>query len=257
MFSRFRKEDRSEVSEAQTHDLVSTPEEEGKKTDALDAGTTAVGNSSVKRPLLEACPAVQEPKEPGDMRLQSQAADIRSEVAGADRAAAGSGLDADADGGAVAEVGVEGSLHEVISSASIAGPRLMAPRRCHRKRLASPDERARPTTYTAEQRLLLLDTWRRSGLPAKDFAALLGVSTHTLYTWKKRFEDCGPAGLIDRPRGSKKGSRLPEVTKRTILMLKEGHPEWGCQRISDMLARGPALPASATRRESGVHFRWE
>src|SRR5271166_897720 len=28
-------------------------------------------------------------------------------------------------------------------------------------------------------------------------------------------------------------------------MLKQANPEWGCQRISDMLHRGPALPASA------------
>jgi transposase InsO family protein len=27
-------------------------------------------------------------------------------------------------------------------------------------------------------------------------------------------------------------------------MLKESHPDWGCQRISDALVRGPALPAS-------------
>ena len=27
-------------------------------------------------------------------------------------------------------------------------------------------------------------------------------------------------------------------------MLKQSHPDWGCQRISDMLLRGPALPAS-------------
>ena len=27
-------------------------------------------------------------------------------------------------------------------------------------------------------------------------------------------------------------------------MLKQSHPDWGCQRISDMLVRGPALPAS-------------
>jgi transposase InsO family protein len=27
-------------------------------------------------------------------------------------------------------------------------------------------------------------------------------------------------------------------------MLKQANPEWGCQRISDMLTRGPALPAS-------------
>jgi len=29
-------------------------------------------------------------------------------------------------------------------------------------------------------------------------------------------------------------------------MLKESNPDWGCQRISDMLVRGPALPASPT-----------
>ena len=53
-----------------------------------------------------------------------------------------------------------------------------------------------------------------------------------------------PAGLTDQPRGASKGSKLTEVTKRTIVMLKEAHPEWGCQRISDELVRGPALSAS-------------
>ena len=42
-------------------------------------------------------------------------------------------------------------------------------------------------------------------------------------------------------------AEMPELTKRTILMLKTAHPEWGCQRISDMLVRGPALPASRRR----------
>jgi transposase InsO family protein len=50
---------------------------------------------------------------------------------------------------------------------------------------------------------------------------------------------------MDQQRGAPKGSRVPELTKRTILMLKQANPEWGCQRISDMLLRGPALPASA------------
>ncbi len=95
-----------------------------------------------------------------------------------------------------------------------------------------------------QQKLLLLDTWQRSGLPARDFAALVNVSRHTLYSWKKKFEELGPGGLVDQPRGSKKGSKLPELTKRTILMLKQAHPDWGCERISDMLVRGPALPAS-------------
>jgi hypothetical protein len=87
---------------------------------------------------------------------------------------------------------------------------------------------------TAEQRLLLLDTWQRSGLPAGDFAALIGMSKHTLYDWKRKFQAEGPAGLVDRPRGGPSGSRLPEVTRRAILMLKQANPAWGCQRISEV-----------------------
>jgi transposase InsO family protein len=107
--------------------------------------------------------------------------------------------------------------------------------------------------FTPEQRLLVLDAWRRSGLPAGDFAPLVGLSRHTLYAWKKRFDDQGPAGLLDKPRGTPAGSRLPEVTRRTILMLKEAHPDWGCQRISDVLLRGPALPASPSAVARVLH----
>jgi transposase InsO family protein len=112
---------------------------------------------------------------------------------------------------------------------------------------------AKPEALTAEQRLLLLDTWKRSGLPAGDFASLVGVSKHTLYAWKKKFESEGPAGLVDKPRGGPRGSRLSELTKRTILLLKQTHPDWGCQRISDMLVRGPALPASPTAVAQVLH----
>ena len=122
-------------------------------------------------------------------------------------------------------------------------PRLSAGRKG--RRLVKKEEREE-RTFTPQERLLLLDTWLRSGLPSKDFSALVGVNRHTLFSWKKKFELHGPAGLMDQPRGGPKGSRLPEITKRTILMLKEANPEWGCQRISDMLFRGPALPASPT-----------
>jgi transposase len=105
-----------------------------------------------------------------------------------------------------------------------------------------PAERRPPLT---PQQRLLLDAWARSGLPAADFAPLVGVSRHTLCLWKKRFDEHGPAGLADRPRGAPDGSRPPEVTRRTILLLKQSHPDWGCQKVSDLLPRGPALPASA------------
>jgi transposase InsO family protein len=120
------------------------------------------------------------------------------------------------------------------------------------RRLVKPQEVKTPS-LSPEQRLLLLDTWRRSGLPAGDFAAMVGVSKHTLFAWKKRFDTLEPGGLMDQPRGSVRGSRLPDLTRRTILMLKESNPSWGCQKISDMLLRGPALPASASAVARVLH----
>jgi transposase InsO family protein len=120
-----------------------------------------------------------------------------------------------------------------------------------KKSLSKPAEPAEP--LTPAQRLLVLDTWLRSGLPAGDFAAMVGVSKHTLYAWKKRFEKEGPGGLADRPKGGARGSKLSDLTRRTILMLKEANPDWGCQRISDMLVRGPALPASPTAVARVLH----
>jgi transposase InsO family protein len=121
-------------------------------------------------------------------------------------------------------------------------PRLAGRGRPGQRLRATPS--AAPTPLTPPQRLLLLDAWVRSGLPAGDFAPLVGLSRHTLYAWKKRFDELGPAGLTDAPRGGAAGSKLPELTKRTILLLKQSHPDWGCQKISDLLLRGPALPAS-------------
>jgi transposase InsO family protein len=96
-----------------------------------------------------------------------------------------------------------------------------------------------------EQRLLILDAWARSELTAAEFGRIAGISPHTLYAWRKRFEELGPAGLDEKRRGAPKGSRVPEATKRAILMLKEGHAEWGCERIHDMLMRSEGFAASA------------
>jgi transposase InsO family protein len=95
------------------------------------------------------------------------------------------------------------------------------------------------------QRLLILDAWLRSKLPAKVFSTIVGVSPHTLYSWKKRFEEDGPAGLEDGTRGAPKGTKLPEPTQRAILMLKSTHPEWGIDRIRDVLLRSQGYGASS------------
>ena len=109
---------------------------------------------------------------------------------------------------------------------------------------ASGGPRPRGATTAGQTRVQILDTWMRSGLPAGDFAPLVKVSKHTLYEWKRRFEAEGPAGLMDRVRGAPRGSRMSETTKRAILMMKQMHPDWGVDRISDLLLRTEALQAS-------------
>jgi transposase InsO family protein len=105
-------------------------------------------------------------------------------------------------------------------------------------------EACRAANFTGEQRVLLLDAWMRSNLPAPEFSALVGVTSTTLYTWRRRFDAEGPAGLMGHKKGVK-GSRLPEPTRRAILMMKETHPDWGQDRIHDMLIRTEGLEASA------------
>jgi transposase InsO family protein len=110
-----------------------------------------------------------------------------------------------------------------------------------RVRLEDLEERRH---FTPEQRLLLLDSWMRSRLPASEFGTLVDVTPTTLYAWRKRFEAYGPAGLSDQIGGRRLGSQMPEPTRRAILMLKEAHPEWGEDRLHDVLLRSEGYGAS-------------
>lgn len=101
------------------------------------------------------------------------------------------------------------------------------------------------TPMTAQQRIVLLDIWERSGSSAEEFGELVGVTGATLYQWRKRFLKDGPAGLMDRPRGVRRGTtRLPQATQRAIVLMKTQHPDWGCDRIHDMLMRCEGYGAS-------------
>ena len=116
----------------------------------------------------------------------------------------------------------------------------------HASRRSRHRGRDRAPRFSPEQRLLILDSWLRSKLPAADFAPLVGISLHTLRKWKARFEELGPAGLDDKPLGRPTGSRLSETTRRAILLMKEQHPDWGQDRIAMVLLRAQGFQASAS-----------
>jgi len=138
------------------------------------------------------------------------------------------------------------SVDEPDAVQAVAGVRLTGRRPGGPFRKSAVREAVAPApAIDASQRIVLLDVWARSGLSAAEFGALVGLTAATLYDWKKRFEREGPAGLQDRPRGSRRGSRLPEATQRAILLMKSQHPEWGSERIRDVLMRAEGYGASA------------
>jgi hypothetical protein len=160
-------------------------------------------------------------REPGGAPPHAQAPEITADPAGppATPCEPAAGAATGPAGGTAPRCPTDGGATDAGGVGERAGLGRPRPRRC----LARKQEG--PTAPTPQQRLLLLHTWRRSGLPARDFAALVGISRHTLYAWKHKFETEGPAGLDDKARGGPTGSRLPEVTRRAILMMKEANPE--------------------------------
>lgn len=133
--------------------------------------------------------------------------------------------------------------HAEESEASGGGRRLTGRRKGSPfRRAAEPETRS---LLTAEERFLVLDAWKRSGLAASEFAKIVQISSHTLAAWRRRFDEMGPEGLSDHPRTIPRGSRLPEATRRAIVSMKETHPDWGSERIHAMLLRGEGFAASA------------
>ena len=172
-------------------------------------------------------------------------ADQAEELRGgaADASEAGEALEGEAQAELEAEGGTEEELLETVLPPLCGGPRRGQRSRKKGRRTVAADA-PKPRSFTPTQRLLVLDAWERSGLPAKDFAPLVGVSSAALYKWRRRFEEQGPAGLEESPRGGSRGSQLSEPTKRAILLLKKVHPEWGQDRIHHELLRSEGLGAS-------------
>ena len=95
----------------------------------------------------------------------------------------------------------------------------------------------------AEQTRLL--TWRfkllqRAGASSRNVARTcrhFGISRKSFYTWKKRYEAHGQAGLCDRPRAPHRSPRAtpPEVVGKILYLRQRYH--FGAGKIADYLRR--------------------
>ena len=73
---------------------------------------------------------------------------------------------------------------------------------------------------TARGRETMIERLSRGEHP-RDVATAMGVSTRTVYKWRKRYRECGPSGLQDRssrPHSSPK--RAPSATEKRIIALR-------------------------------------
>jgi transposase InsO family protein len=106
-------------------------------------------------------------------------------------------------------------------------------------------------------------TWRfkvlqRAGESSRNVARTcrhFGISRQAFYKWKRRFDECGAAGLYDRPRAP---HRSPRATAREvvskILYLRQ-HYHFGAGMIADYLKRFHqiSIAPSTVHRLLGKH----
>ncbi len=103
------------------------------------------------------------------------------------------------------------------------------------------------------------------GIPVTRVCREAGISRTLCYRWKRRFVQCGEAGLPPRPvRPRRWGRQSPPALERAVLAYALHWPTHGPRRIGDQLSqrrsggwRISATGAYQILRRHGVRTRWE
>lgn len=71
------------------------------------------------------------------------------------------------------------------------------------------------------------------GAPVTEVALRFGVSRQAVYSWKRRYESEGMAGLMEKSRRPHRSpSRLDAEVEALVCELRRAHPRWGARRLS-------------------------
>ena len=97
--------------------------------------------------------------------------------------------------------------------------------------------------YPFEVRLRAVRLYTEEEYSSELIAEELGMSSHTVYGWVKRYKEQGEEGLKPKTRSPQK-RKLPPAVREKIVELKEGNPTFGIRRISDLLKRFFFMQAS-------------
>jgi transposase InsO family protein len=88
-----------------------------------------------------------------------------------------------------------------------------------------------------EQRLEFVLEAKKAELSFAELCRTYGISRPTGYELVRRYEQEGPAGLVDRSRAPHDSPHaLSEAAEGAILELREKHPRWGPRKLRSWLA---------------------
>jgi transposase InsO family protein len=121
-----------------------------------------------------------------------------------------------------------------------------------RKNPSAPRGRPRRKICTVEQRLQAVRLHLEEGFTIALVAQEMGVSTHAVDKWLRRYRSEGEEGLKDRFHGPRT-AKLPEPVRDKILELKKADPTRGIKRISQLLKRVFFLKASSETVRRTLH----
>ena len=93
-------------------------------------------------------------------------------------------------------------------------------------------------TSLMNQRVQFIADYQRGLLPVVELAGRFGISRKTAYKWIDRYDDAGPAALVDRSRRPLSCPHAtPDAIITAVLEARRRHPRWGAKKLLRILRR--------------------
>ena len=92
-----------------------------------------------------------------------------------------------------------------------------------------------------DQKTQFVSEYLRDSLSFTELCLRYHISRKTGYKWIARYNDLGPAGLVDRSRRPHSSpDQTPELVRLAIIEARRRHPSWGAKKLLKLLERkGP------------------
>src|SRR5262245_2670229 len=109
--------------------------------------------------------------------------------------------------------------------------------------------------YALSFRLKAVELVLAKGATVDQAARLLGAASQTIRRWVEKYSHGGIDALTPKPAAPtpKPASMAQQVRRDAVVALRTEHPEWGAQRIRDVLERFQALGVSETEVRRILH----